>query len=285
MRALLLGGSGFIGSHLSRQLAAQGAEVMVAADRKLPKESEYGKFKSLKIDLAVPSKKLDFLIENSDTVVIMTQPNYKIIDSIAGGLGKAKGSKKIVYLSSLLVYQDGLEKAGERSPLAPLTDYEKRKVLEEEKLSQLGEAHTLTIARLSNVYGDVLNRGIINWLFTAALEEKPFIINGDGATVRDYIFISDLTAWLEFLISYEGGGKKEIYNLCTGEGNTVNELVEMVKKITNKKFAVKFGPKTTEKARVVGDNNKILKLSGLNSKYDLEGGLEAAYANYLKTGL
>ncbi|MFA6171593.1 MAG: NAD-dependent epimerase/dehydratase family protein [Patescibacteria group bacterium] len=281
MKALLLGGTGFIGTSLARELIGAGAEVILVGLNSLPDSGSYGKLLSHQIDLTRPSEDLKKLADDSDIIVILTQPDKKIIDNLIEIFQELKERKKIIYLSSMLIYRDELKLADEKSPIQPVSEYEKGKIWEEERLGGISQTHSIIIARLANVYGNNLNRGIIKKIFSSCLEGKELTINGGGNSVRDYIYISDLTAFLKLLIFSDAGKGKEIYNICTGEGTSVNQLVKMIGGICNKEIKVRHAPKIIEKERIVGANGKITDKAGYRAEYDIKKGLVATYKNFL----
>ena len=74
----------------------------------------------------------------------------------------------------------------------------------------------------------------------------------------------------------------EIFNVSTGQGHTINEVLILIKKITGRDLSVNYGLPVPEKKSVMGNNAKILKWSGQKLSYDLRRGLIKTYQNYLK---
>jgi UDP-glucose 4-epimerase len=67
----------------------------------------------------------------------------------------------------------------------------------------------------------------------------------DGTCVRDYIHILDLAeAHVLALKKLSEGGESSVYNLGTGKGNSVKEIIEVARKVTGKEFQVKNSEKT-----------------------------------------
>ena len=105
-------------------------------------------------------------------------------------------------------------------------------------------------------------------------------LNGKGDSVRDYMFIEDAVNWLERLIFYSQKNKIEVFNLCSGRGYSVKELVNSAEKLSGRKAETSAGPAVKEKKTIIGDNKKIVKLSGRKLKYNLIQGLKKTYKNY-----
>lgn len=283
MRILLLGGAGFIGEYLADKLICRkDCEVIVTCKEK-PSRTDSKNCCYVKLNLERTSKKLERIINSSDIIVILTQPNSKIIENLISSINPKSHLKKILYLSSVLIYGNSSSNQDEKSTLDPATDYEKGKYEEEKKLSEFikGKEIKLCIARLANVYGDVKNKGLINYIFLSVLNKKEMIINGKGDSIRDYIFIEDVANFLEFLVFFNQKSRKEIFNICTGKGYSVKKVIKEVEKELGKKIEIINGMPVDEKKKIIGNNKRIADLSGIKLKYGLTKGLNKTYKNYL----
>ena len=187
-------------------------------------------------------------------------------------------------MSTLLVYPSLLKRQSETATLDPMTKYEQEKVKEEKLLSEFTKNNNiqLTIARLGNVYGDVKNKGIINYIFLSFFKGNPLTINGDGKQIRDYIFIEDVISYLKLLVEKKQNVQNEIINLCSGIGVSIIEIVKIIEKIVKKKIQYKLGKPVIEKNCIIGENLKIVKLLNRRLKCDIKKGLNKTYLNYLK---
>lgn len=284
MHILLLGGTGFIGEYLVKKLSnRKNCKVVIAHNGESPKSSSK-RIHYVQLDLTRSGRKLEKVINSADIIVILTQPNRKIIENLISAIKPSGCLKKIVYLSSVLIYGNFKGKQAENFPVNPITDYERGKYGEELMLSELikDKSLKLCIARLANVYGDVKNRGLINHIFLAILNNGKMTINGKGDSVRDYIFIEDVAAWLDFLIFWNQKNKREIVNICTGKGHSVKEVLKKAEQITKGKTKVTIGAPIQEKKTIIGDNKKITGLSRIKLKYNLIKGLQQTYKNYSK---
>lgn len=190
MKVILIGGKGFIGEYLTQKLLGKKYQVFV-----VDKDS------SLK----------DIQDFSAEVVVVMTQPNRGVLDSVISLTQNSKSIKKILYLSTLLLYPDSKDKLNEKVIPDPKTIYEKDKYSEELLLSDVIKqvGCKLCIARLSNVYGDIKNKGIINILLTSLIKNRSILtIHKNSLTkIRDYIFIEDAVNLLEFLIFFDQKNK------------------------------------------------------------------------------
>ena len=215
----------------------------------------------------------------------MTPPGSAVRDVLIPEITASKKLKKIIYLSSLLIYPDSPRPQNEKAAPMPATDYERSKYKEELKISRFAKkiGCPLVVIRMANVYGDIKNLGILNNIFLSLIRGHDFIIRGDGdKIVRDYIFVEDAARLIEFFIFFKQKNQHEVVNVSTGNGYTVRDLVGIVESVTGKRVDFKVGSPTSEKKFSIGDNEKLLKLTNYKFNYSLPEGLRAAYKNYLK---
>ena len=157
-KILVVGGTGFVGKYVTKLLAnRKNSEVFVIgapADNK----TSAGKTKYYGIDLSRPLayNKVPKAILSSDTAIIMTHPSIPVIRNILKLLGTARGLKKIVFVSTILVYPSSSKKIKETAVPKPVSRYEKVKMAEEKMLTNYAKKRKirLGIVRMANVYGD-----------------------------------------------------------------------------------------------------------------------------------
>ena len=112
----------------------------------------------------------------------------------------------------------------------------------------------------------------------ATLGLAPFVLNytqvdtPDGSPIRDYINVEDLVdAHLKALDYLKGGGESEVFNLGTGTGNSVYEIVSEVERITGVELEKLAGDRRGGDANIaVADNRKAQAILGWEPKRDLE---------------
>lgn len=112
-------------------------------------------------------------------------------------------------------------------------------------------------------------------------KREKLVINGgdyptrDGTCIRDYIHIEDLaeahTLAIGFLVKHEGLGKLETYNLGTGQGVTILEMIKAMEKVSFKKLKYEIGPKRNgDVVQVFADSTKAKKDLGWVPKKGIE---------------
>lgn len=131
-----------------------------------------------------------------------------------------------------------------------------------------------------------LTNNLIPLALKAALGLSPaFSIMGtdyptrDGTCIRDFIHVADLAeAHIMALENLKRGGGGGIYNLGTGQGTTVREVVEMVKKVTGKDFPVNELPgRPGDPVAIYADNTRAHRELGWQPRYSLEDMVRTAY--------
>ena len=277
----VIGGTGFIGDYLTEEFSKiENIQVKNVYRNTLPSKVISG-VEYLKIDTETDYKNFHEVLSKTGYLIILSRPNSKLIQSI---IDSGLEFKKIVYASTILIYPNSPTKQDEESKLIPANDYEKDKISEERMLINFAKNSgvKLTIARLTNVYGDIKNRALIHWILQALVKDQEFKVNNSGLPIRDFIFVGDVAKYLTKLIFLKQELSVEIFNICTSVGFSINQVIEKVEKIANKKLKTVEGEITEEKLSVIGDNSKIVKATGFKPEYSLDMGLREAYKNYLK---
>lgn len=104
----------------------------------------------------------------------------------------------------------------------------------------------------------------------------------DGSCVRDYIHVMDIahahTRALQYMIDGKNQERCEVFNLGTGNGVTVLELIHSFEKVTGQKLNYKLGPRRAgDVVEVFANNNKAKSLLGWETKYSLDQMMDTAW--------
>lgn len=250
---LVIGGCGFIGSHIVDSLLVRGCRVRVLdmkneAFRAPLSEVDYvtGSFGS-EVVLRQALQGVDAVVHTASTTVPSTS-NLDPVADIQGNLiatvrllkeMRQAGVRKMVFLSSGgTVY--GIPKTGiveETHPLAPISSYGIVKVAIEQYLYMERQLHGLdyVVLRAANPYGPRQGyngvQGIIgNFLWKIAHGEQ-IEIWGDGSIVRDFIYVQDLAELCAIAVQMPIHG---CFNVGSGKGSSVNEIVEAIRVLTKR---------------------------------------------------
>ena len=303
MNILVTGGAGYIGGTVSRVLMAAGHTVTIydnlchskrsalperasfvegdLADRTLLEHTlQAGKFDGIMHFAA--------LIEAGES---MQKPEIYFRNNTAGTLSLlesmiATGHNRLVFSSTAACYGEP-EKTPimEDAKLQPTNAYGESKLLVEHMLRWFNQIHGLRYASLRyfNVAGAIDGYGeshepeshLIPLILDVALGRRASIkIFGtdypthDGSCIRDYIHVRDLTdAHLLALNALEKNDRL-IYNIGNGQGFTVREVIESVRRVTGKLIAVEEQPRRPgDPAVLVASSEKIKRDLGWKPNY------------------
>jgi len=251
---LVTGGCGFIGSHLVDALISQGHDVKVLDNLSTGKRENVSVHAEVivgditNVDLVNSCfDKIDYCYHLA-AITRVDKSNKNLIESHqvnqTGALNIFNAARKnktpVVYASSSAVYGDNADiPLKESSEVRPLTAYAADKLGTEahSRVASLVYGVPTLGLRFFNVYGPRQNSaspyvGMISELIERGLTGTPLTIYGDGEQTGDYIFITDAIQYL--LKSMEKVGKiPSIYNVCSGEPVTINQLATTIIMLTN----------------------------------------------------
>lgn len=283
MTNLLIGGTGFIGTALTKALIAdRQAVISFARDRstELPGvEYVYGDLDQSPLSSEV--------INRSDNIFILIGqigPGFsaerelatlkKLADSLVGG------SQKVYYFSSSLVYGHCEAPADEQHPCAPVDEYARFKLNCEHLLEDIIPAERLTILRLANIYGSPASRGFISLLIRKMQNpDDPLIINGDGQQERDYLFIDDLASALVAVAKMRE--RSGIVNIATGRSYRLIDVVRSLEQTTGRSIKYQLGGTIPDEADFIRLSNRRLREEyQFNAFHPLEEGLTQTLARH-----
>jgi UDP-glucose 4-epimerase len=298
MNALVIGGNGFIGSHLVDCLLTNGHNVRVfdiSHERyRSPKDNIDYRISTLDNipDLYEALLGIDIVFHLASASVPSTS-NVDTISDINKGLiptlnilnlSVKLGIKRIVYFSSGgAVYGNPLTpKLAEDHPLNPISSYGIIKVTIEMYLSLYQRMHGLRplILRPSNPYGPrqghFIAQGVISTFLRKGIMNEPITVFGDGNSMKDYIYIEDLID-----LSYKLGISNQVgvFNIGSGKGTSINQIIEQIELTTKKNLVIN----TIEKQIYDVDNfvlniSKTRKVLGNNSLTSLEEGVAKTWS-------
>jgi len=185
------------------------------------------------------------------------------------------GIKKFVFSSTAAVYVSSEEPLKEDSPLGPTNVYGQTKLMTEQTLEWYRQIHGLHFAALRyfNACGALPGRGeahqpeshLIPLVLRVALGERSSAsIFGtdyptpDGTCIRDYIHIADLVSAHLLALDALDQNDKLIYNIGSGTGYSVREVIETARKVTGQTIPVIESPRRAgDSARLVASSEKI----------------------------
>jgi UDP-glucose 4-epimerase len=315
-RILVTGGAGYIGSQTVQMLLEQGHDVTVVDNlsrgyaHNVPAKILY------KLDLADTKALAELMRQVRCEMVIhfaaialvgesMREPERYFANNSGGSLSLLTamvetGVKYVVFSSTAAVY--GCPPASpilETFPIQPVNPYGESKVMVETMLRWFDRIHGMksVTLRYFNACGadpeghlgeeHEPESHLIPLVLRAVASGQPVTVFGgdydtpDGTCIRDYVHVYDLAQAhiraLEYLV---GGGMSDQFNVATGTGHTVMEIIHAVEEVTGKKVPYAVGPRRDgDPPSLVASSAKLRAKTGWEPRYpDLKSIIEHAWS-------
>ena len=316
MRIFLTGGAGYIGSVCSELLLNEGHEVAIFDNlseghrRAVDSRANFVRgdlTDRLQIEAALSSTRPDAVMHFAAYALVpesMRDPSKYFRNNIANGLNLldavvARGVQRIIFSSTCAIFGPP-----ERVPIdetahpRPVSPYGESKLAFEKILRWYDEIHALKFVSLRyfNAAGATENLGedhrpethLIPNVLKVALGQSPNVeIYGtdyetpDGTCIRDYIHIVDLARAHILALGADASG---FYNLGTGGGSSVREVIAACRKITGRKIETIEKPRRLgDPPRLIASSEKIKKEVGWQPQFQsLDAIVESAWKWHLK---
>ncbi|WP_126455390.1 NAD-dependent epimerase/dehydratase family protein [Sulfuriflexus mobilis] len=242
---LVIGGAGYIGSHLVPELIATGRRVTVLGRRSVPGDELPKGAVYIKGDFSQHELICDLLDHHQEVIHLAyaTVPNTSFENPLADLLQNLpatvqlfsemadRGGKLVLVSSGGTVYGEAITlPICEDHPTRPISPYGVTKLTLENYAHLYGVTHGLKYIciRPANAYGagqrPFVGQGFISTAMASAMRRQPIKIFGQTGTVRDYIYASDLAAGI--ICALEKGHLSETYNLGSGVGLSNTDVIE-----------------------------------------------------------
>lgn len=305
-KCLVLGANGFIGSHLVDSLISGGHSVR-AFDRFGSNNLNFTQNSNIQIvagnflnrnDLSEALKDIDYVFHLVSTTTPATAENDPLIDidtnirmsvELFEECVEHKVKKVIFASTGGAIYGDvNIEgPISESVNPKPISPYAIGKLTIEHYLRYFNKKFDLPtlVYRISNPYGErhspTNRQGVIPIFLHHIANNEPITILGDGSMVRDYIYVRDVANLIAQ--SFETS-KYELYNLGSGQGVSLNHLVEAIKTVTGRKIQAEQKPKpSTFVQKVVLDTSRFKNEFNIEPTTGLQDGVSKTWDYVLKT--
>lgn len=303
---LIVGGAGYIGSHLNKEINKKGIKTVIFDNlsyghKDFVKWGTFEKgdlgnieeiravFKKYPIEAVMHFAAFAYVGESVE------DPQKYYINNVKNTLNLLQvmleeNVKYFVFSSTCATYGNPVEiPITENHPQNPINPYGKTKLMVEQILKDYSDAYGLKYASLRyfNAAGadpdsevgelhDPETHLIPLILDVAAGKREDIKIFGtdydtpDGTCIRDYIHVTDLADAHILALEYlQNGGKSDFFNLGNGNGFSVKEVIETAREVTGKDIkAVEADRRPGDPPILVGSSNKAKETLNWNPKYD-----------------
>ncbi|KAF1715930.1 NAD-dependent epimerase [Pseudoxanthomonas yeongjuensis] len=298
MNVVIVGGAGFIGCSLVKQLRSHGLKLRVLdSARRLERAGDLlGDVEQHVFDFSVdtgadrfmegaqalvhlgcsttPAKSMGNMVHDANSNI---GPSLKLFDA-----AMTSGIKRVVFASSGGTVYGVPERLPieESHPTHPLSAYGVSKLSIENYLRLYPALNGISL-RIANPYGPYqLNGsavGVIARYVDAVSRGQPIEVWGDGSVIRDYIAIQDLVEamYVAITTSELGGGA---YNLGSGHPTSVNEIIQGIFEVAAREVPVRYSPARTFDVPTVVLSNRLFSEKTLwKPKITLRQGISALW--------
>lgn len=277
MRVFIIGGTGYIGSNLSLYLQGKGFDVVRASRGPVSYSTTDREpmVQNVVVDLNRKDSYVEYLM-SSDIIVYLAgtalpsdvdSESQHISENLLPFVNLLKANATLSNLPVIFSSSGGTVYGtpislpiSEGHSTLPSSSYGVLKLTMENYLEYFSQSHALRYVslRIANPYGGIghtnSNQGLINVSMKRIFSHQPITIWGDGSVIRDYIYMDDLVSAFLAAINYKGKFKK--FNIGTGTGYSVIEIVKEIEAATNIKPSVLY-----EMNHYFGVRSNILDIS------------------------
>jgi len=310
-KILVVGGAGYIGAHVAYLLQENGYGVRIYDDFSNGLKSRIeGKFSDVVIGDVLDRQALISACEGIDAVIHLAakkavgesvdNPLKYYENNVGGTLNllaamSLKGVKKIVFSSTAAVYAPSDKLSITESDLTePLSPYGQTKLLSEKLISAVASAEDLSaislryfnvVGALRDEFADNSKDNLVPKVFAALKAGKNPEIYGsdyptkDGSCIRDYIHISDLAkAHLVALEKVFTTKVDEVYNVGSGSGYSVTEMISQIAESIGKAITPTLSPRRPgDTAQLISSIAKIERDLGWKPERSLKEMIDSAW--------
>lgn len=251
MKLLIFGSEGFVGQNLVSDLSEK-HKIYTADQVEKSSHQNYSQCDITNFD------SVENTVQDVDAVIHLAA--HSLVSSLDGSITNAKVNIigllnllevckkksifKVIFTSASSLIGEPLHyQVKEDHPTKPKTAYGITKLTSEHYLRLYHELYGIdyVVFRFFNIYGPYQKNGLIPSIYNRIKNEEPITIFGKGDQIRDYVYIKDVSSFFEKSVS-SNAFDNQIYNMGTGKGTTILEIVKIFSKIMNKEPKLDYQP-------------------------------------------
>ncbi len=302
MRILILGGAGFIGSHLVELLNNKSNHEMVVLDNlssglrnNIPQNIQFYKMdiRDHELDTVFKKHQFDVVVNLAAQTMVpfsLKQPDVDADINILGLINvleccRKYSVKRIIFSSSAAVYGNNANvPLTENEPLTPTSFYGISKMVAEHYLRVYHELYGLDgiVLRFANVYGERQGNGgeggVVSIFSRRIAEGLPLTLFGDGGQTRDFVYAGDIAEAIAAALNAKGS---LVLNVSNGIEVSINELINTFAAVSNKHLEVEHDDaREGDIYRSCLDNTALIKALNTAPQTSLQTGLAKTYSYF-----
>ena len=258
MKILITGIKGFIGSQIEQTFKKRSEIFGISSDTE---KNDYKKLikKKIRPNIIFHCAGSGLVGINKITHSVHRKKNLDSTKNLIKFINKIKlKNSKIIFLSSQSVYgKVSGKKISENNPAVPISSYGKTKRLAEKEIMKIKDNRVIVL-RLFSIYGIGLKKQIL-WDACNKFKDKETEFRGNGQEKRDFLNINDFLKLIEKIIISKEFNKNEIYNVGSGTGIKIKNILTKIKSIykLEKKISFLENQKKSEHQDYISLNKKI----------------------------
>lgn len=305
MNVLVVGGAGYIGSHMVWQLGQFGVRVVVLddlssghADAVLGTDLVQGSMADMALlDRVFAAHRFDAVMHFASFIQVgesVADPAKYYANNVANTLllldaMRRHGVQQFIFSSTAAVFgEPAYCPIDEAHPQSPINPYGRSKLMIEQVLADYARAYGLRSVALryfnaAGAHPDGLlgerhqpETHLVPLVLQAVAGKRPHVSvfgtdypTPDGTCIRDYIHVMDLADAHWRAIQYlQAGGETAVFNLGNGGGYSVKQVIQAAEAVTGKSVPVQYGPRRAgDPARLVADATRARSVLGWQPQY------------------
>ena len=300
-KCCIIGGAGFIGSHLVALLRAQGMEISVldrkpAPERALPNGVQYvqgdlGHQGQLKKALEGATEIVD-LAYSTVPKTSYEDPVKDILSNLPAAVRMLEAASKLEVRKVVLVSSGGTVYGrareipiSEEHPTNPISPYGITKLALEKYGLMFHQLAGLpvVIVRPGNAYGEgqrpFTGQGFVATAMGSILRHKEIVLFGEQGTIRDYVYVGDVARGIA--AGLEHGIPGSVYNIGSGIGRSNREILEVIEALARPagyRLRIRIAPPRPFDVPInVLDCRKLHRAAGWQPRVPLEEGIQRTW--------
>lgn len=295
MRLLVIGCTGFIGSHVFEHFMKINSIECFGCDLPDKKIKNYTRILDFNkdIDALFQHNAFDYCINCSGAANVSQsfanpsfdfQLNCANVHILFDIIRKNNRKTKLINFSSAAVYGNPSKiPIAESDSLSPMSPYGHHKVFAEHVCREYFDLFGIESCslRVFSAYGPRLKKQLLWDIYTKIISSNSLQLSGTGRETRDFIFINDIISILEALINFGFSGC-EVFNVANGVEVSIEHIAALMTKELDYSGSISFSgiERKGDPKNWKADISKILKI-GYKQKFSIESGIRE-YVKWLK---